>query len=61
MTHDPEQWKNGGDCKWCRRVKYCRKECRAHKMWRNQIIGRIIREKMGINQIEDALHRQDLK
>lgn len=26
-----EQWKGGGDCNKCRRVKYCKKQCRANR------------------------------
>ena len=26
-----EQWLSGGDCKLCRRLKYCSKACKANK------------------------------
>ena len=31
-----EQWKNGGDCKECRRRRYCSKECTQHKKYRHR-------------------------
>ena len=31
VKHNPDQWKSEGECAFCRRVKYCNKECIAHK------------------------------
>lgn len=27
-----EQWKHGGDCNKCRRLEYCKTQCRANKL-----------------------------
>ena len=27
-----DQWKHGGDCNMCRKVKYCGRQCRANKV-----------------------------
>ena len=27
-----DQWKNGGDCNLCRKVKFCATQCRANKL-----------------------------
>lgn len=34
-----EQWKSDGNCKYCRRLKYCATECAASKMRTNRING----------------------
>ena len=32
-TPNSDQWKEGGNCNVCRKVKYCRVDCTAHKKW----------------------------
>lgn len=44
-----EQWKQGGDCKKCRRQPYCSKECGAVKR-KNRLEMALLRE-----QIMDAI------
>ena len=51
-----EQWKDGGDCKKCRRANYCKTECRAAREFDKKIIGKIVRDAAGIDVIEQALH-----
>ncbi|MBR3741125.1 MAG: hypothetical protein IKN04_11850 [Clostridia bacterium] len=40
-----EQWKGGGVCGKCRRVNYCKTECRARKTYRRQMILSIMRQR----------------
>ena len=49
---ESDQWKGGGDCRKCRRLKYCKTECKAHKRYRETVIGQMIRERTGIDAIE---------
>lgn len=30
IDKSPEQWKTNGDCRFCRRYKYCAKPCKVH-------------------------------
>jgi len=32
------QWKEGGNCNVCRRVKYCGHRCMAHRKWLKEAI-----------------------
>lgn len=41
---DSEQWKSGGDCRACRRQKYCRTKCSANKRLMDVIIHEAIRK-----------------
>lgn len=38
MQQNPEQWKSGGDCRVCRKNKYCKKPCSANKRLMNSIV-----------------------
>lgn len=58
MAENSDQWKGEGDCRKCRRVNYCKTECRAHTTYRKTIIGQMIRQRTGIGQI--AQHIQHL-
>ena len=42
MPGNAEQWKAGGDCSMCRRVKYCKTDCREHKAFRIRAIRMIL-------------------
>ena len=59
MADNNEQWKNGGDCQKCRRRAYCKKECREARLYRQRIIGQIIRERTGIDAMERAIHNAE--
>ena len=52
-----EQWKNGGDCRKCRRAKYCKKECRASRERMNREMRQLICGATGIDKIEEALNQ----
>ena len=41
---DSDQWKSGGDCRACRRQKYCRTKCSANKRLMNVVIHEAIRK-----------------
>lgn len=55
MAENSDQWKNDGDCRKCRRVKYCHTKCRAHDRYNKRVIGQIIRERTALGVIEDQL------
>lgn len=42
-----EQWLSGGDCKLCRRSKYCSKECKASKQATQRDIYNMVNEATG--------------
>lgn len=42
-----EAWKDTGNCKDCRRVKYCRKQCTANKKRERKIIELSMRSAIG--------------
>lgn len=44
MIADNDQWLQGGDCRICRRQKYCSKPCRTSKMRRERITQELITE-----------------
>ena len=52
MAENSEQWKGEGDCRKCRREKYCKTACRAHERYRQTIIGRVIRDQTGLDELE---------
>lgn len=41
-----DQWKHGGNCNHCRRAKYCKKECSAHKRFMQYVVRQLIANKM---------------
>lgn len=48
MAQSSDQWKTGGDCRECRRVKYCKKQCSANKRFEDALIRTVIaRSKVG--------------
>ena len=51
MTSD--QWKEGGDCKNCRRQKYCRKMCSAKKRSIQEALGQYVKQKIAMGALED--------
>lgn len=51
-----EQWKVGGDCRKCRRRNYCKKVCRANRDYERRTMQAIIRNRTGIDAIEQAMH-----
>lgn len=42
-----EQWKSGGDCKLCRRKKYCGKVCKQHREAIRRMVRDVILEHTG--------------
>lgn len=44
MDQKADQWKSGGDCRVCRKERYCRKPCSANKRLMNTIIHEAIRK-----------------
>ena len=43
-TSDNDQWLQGGDCRICRRQKYCAKPCKMSKTRRERITQELITE-----------------
>lgn len=41
-TLNRDQWRQGGDCRLCRRQPYCKKVCKAHKQRTDAYMGTII-------------------
>ena len=41
-----EQWKNGGDCRKCRRLKYCGSDCTEHKRRFKRKLGEMVEKAM---------------
>ena len=41
---DGDQWKSGGDCRVCRKQKYCHKPCSANKRLMDVVIHEAIRK-----------------
>lgn len=39
-----EQWKLEGDCKKCRRQRYCTKGCKANRVASERFVNRIVAE-----------------
>lgn len=52
-----DQWLENGDCKQCRRAKYCSKACKAHKIATQKMIQNLILEKTGATLIGNALRK----
>lgn len=44
MIADNDQWLQGGDCRICRRQKYCSKPCKTSKTRRERITQALITE-----------------
>lgn len=42
MTPETDQWLLDGDCKKCRKMKYCSKSCKATKLAMQKEINRIL-------------------
>ena len=56
-TENNDQWKGDGDCRKCRRAKYCKKQCRAARERMNREMRQIICGATGIDKIEEALNQ----
>lgn len=52
---DNEQWKSGGICAQCRRLKYCKKECTAYRKRKYRLARQLVRNGTGIGAFEKAL------
>ena len=44
--NDCEQWNLEGDCRKCRKLSYCSKECKKHKNAVDRAIKELVAEKM---------------
>lgn len=44
--YDPNQWEAEGNCKWCRRSKYCGSQCAANKRHAEAIVSSMVNEAM---------------
>ena len=44
MDAKSDQWKQGGDCRQCRKESYCHKPCSANKRLMNAMIHEAIRK-----------------
>lgn len=52
-----EQWLENGDCKQCRRAKYCSKVCKAHRIATQRMIRNMVLERTGAGIIANALRK----
>lgn len=52
---ESEQWLLDGDCRKCRKAKYCSKQCRISKMNFEQKIHNYILEHTGLNKISNII------
>ena len=60
MTN-PDQWKQGGDCRECRRKNYCRTTCRAHRKWMQMAIRQVFaasRAGKALQAMKETMHEQ---
>lgn len=46
-----EQWLENGDCKQCRRQKYCSKSCKRHVEATRRMIRNVILKTAGVDKI----------
>ena len=53
---DNEQWKTDGNCKFCRRKKYCGAECTASKRRIKAEIYSLIAEKTGLRPVFEMIN-----
>lgn len=44
MDDKNEQWKFGGNCKFCRRAEYCKKQCRENKNFMQGVMASVLAE-----------------
>ena len=49
-----DQWLLGGDCKECRRVKYCTKLCKAHKKNLQRLLIEGLKKNKGREVIDEV-------
>lgn len=54
-----EAWKNTGNCKECRRAKYCHTQCTANKKWFRKIAELSARSVIGKAMVKDGQMRAD--
>lgn len=52
---ESEQWLLDGDCRKCRKAKYCSKQCRISKINFEQKIHNCILERTGLNKISNII------
>jgi radical SAM protein with 4Fe4S-binding SPASM domain len=52
-----DQWLEDGDCDKCRRIKYCNKPCKKHKIATRRMITNMVLEATGAKIIHDELRR----
>lgn len=57
MNEDNERWLSDGNCEYCRRESYCTKECTALKRRKYEIIRELIRNRTGLDKIDQVLNR----
>lgn len=50
-----DQWLLGGDCKECRRVKYCTKLCKAHKKNLQRLLIEGLKKNKGREVIDEVV------
>ena len=50
-----EQWLENGDCKQCRRQKYCSKSCKRHVEATRRMIRNVILEAASMNNAAKAI------
>lgn len=46
QIEDNEQWKLQGDCKKCKRQRYCTKGCKANRVESERFVNRMVAEAM---------------
>lgn len=52
---DNERWLTDGNCLFCRRDPYCKKPCTAQKRRKAAILQQMVRSRLRIDKMEEAL------
>lgn len=55
----PEQWKYEGNCRYCRRLKYCNKKCSANKRLCEMMIQNAIRQSKIAKALSTAIPEKE--
>lgn len=55
LIGEHDQWLSGGDCKECRRVKYCTKLCTAHKKNLQRLLIEGLKKNKGREVIDEVV------